>query len=335
MALGMVRAGADGTTRSEMNKTLKKDALDEASINASYRSILDIHKQLDPKVAVNLANSIWYRDNLDVLPAFLDTNETIFDAEIASLDFNNPASLDIINDWVDDKTEGKIDKIIEQISPQDVMYLINAIYFKGTWTYTFEESETRDAPFHGVNNTQDIPLMHLYNLVPFSSNEDVSLIDLPYGDSLYSMTLVLPAEDKNLDDIIAGMDNNTWHDWTSNMQPVELDIYVPRFELTYEKPLNQILQAMGMEEAFDESNANFSGIHPDLPLFISQVMHKSLIEVNEEGTEAAAVTAVTIGVTSVGEPETPTIFRVDRPFLFTIREHHTGAILFIGKVLNL
>lgn len=336
MALGMVRNGAQGNTLNEMNETLGKDALDEAGINASYRSILDIHAQLDPAVAVNLANSIWYRDNLTVLPNFLDTNKAVFDAEIAALDFNAPEALSSINSWVDDKTNGKIEKIIDAISPQDVMYLINAIYFKGTWTYQFDENETKEAPFYGANRTTlDVPLMHLYNRVPFASNDDVSLIDLPYGDSLYSMTLVLPKTDGTLDAIIADMDENSWDNWTRNMQPAELDIFVPRFKMTYEQPLNEILKSMGMLDAFDESRADFAGINPDLQLYISKVMHKALIEVNEEGTEAAAVTSVSVGVTSVGEDPVPTVFRADKPFLFAIREHHTGAILFIGKVLNL
>lgn len=336
MALGMVRNGASGNTRDEMNQTLNKDDLDESEINASYRTMLDLHAQLDPKVAVNLANSIWYRDNLSVLPQFLDTNVATFDAEIAALDFNNPDAITTINNWVDDKTSGKIDKIIDAISPEDVMYLINAIYFKGAWTYQFDEAETLEAPFYGKNRTaQQVPLMHLYNLVPFAFNDDVSVIDLPYGDSLYSMTLVLPQEAGTLDDIIAAMDNNTWDDWTRDMTLTALDIFVPRFKITYEQPLNEMLKAMGMEDAFNESSANFSGINPDLPLYISKVMHKALIEVNEEGTEAAAVTSVSVGVTSVGEDPVPTVFRADRPFLFVIREHHTGAMLFIGKVLNL
>ena len=335
MALGMTMNGADGNTREEMAATLQKQGVSEEDINASYRTLIDLLTHLDPGVDVNLANSSWYRDGFEVLPAFLDVNNKNFDAEIAALDFVNPASKNVINNWVDQKTNGLIDGIIDEINPEDVMYLINAIYFKGSWTYQFEESATKDQPFHNRDGSRPaVPLMNLTGAVPYASNETVRLIDLPYGDSLFSMTVILPNDPSDLDKVVADLDATTWDQWTSGLTSTNLQVFLPRFKQTYEKPLNEVLMTLGMADAFQESTANFSRITPNQRLYISKVMHKSLVEVNEEGTEAAAVTSVTVGTTSVGGNE-PGIFRVDRPFIFSIRERHTGSILFIGKILNL
>ncbi|MFK7843684.1 MAG: serpin family protein [Rhodothermales bacterium] len=334
MALGMTLNGAEGDTRTEMIATLQKQGLTEDAINDSYRTILDLLSTLDPNVDLNVANSIWYKDEFDVLPAFLEVNKTNFDAEVAALDFSDEASLDTINDWVDEKTNGLIDRIIEQIKPEDIMYLINAVYFKGSWTYQFDEDLTSEEVFQSRDGRRNLtPMMKLSGTVPYAASNDVQLIDLPYGDSLFSMTIVLPNDPDSFDQIASSITSSTWNDWTEHLEPTNLSVSLPRFKLSYKKPLNDILIEMGMKEAFNEQNADFTRINATQQLYISEVLHKSFIEVNEEGTEAAAVTAVTIGTTSVGGG--PAVFRVDRPFIFSIRERHSGSILFIGKVLNL
>lgn len=335
MALGMTLNGAVGDTRSGMLETLEKQGLSEESINASYQSLLDRFTQLDPKVQLDIANSIWYKEGFDVEPAFLDVNQTYFDAEIASLDFDDPSSPDVINHWVDDKTNGLIDKIIDQINPLDVMYLINAIYFKGTWTYEFDEANTTDQPFYNHDDTQStIPLMSLAGSVAYARTPDASIIDLPYGDSLFSMTLVLPNDPGSFDDLAATISPETWHDWTDDLRATDITAFIPRFKLEYKKSLKGVLASMGMETALSPNTADFSGIHSRQDLFISDVMHKTFVEVNEEGTEAAAVTAVVVTTESAGGDQ-PIVFRADRPFIFAIREHHSNSILFIGKVVSL
>ena len=337
MALGMTLNGADGSTRDEMIATLQKQGLTETAINNSYKSLLDLFTNLDPKVQLSIANSIWYRDGFPVLPLFLEVNKAHFDAEVSSLDFAQSISKDIINGWVDDKTNGLIDKIIDEIKPNDIMYLINAIYFKGSWTYQFDPEETREEVFNNQNGAKPVvPLMSYLNTVLFAANDQVSLIDLPYGDSLYSMTIVLPNNPEGLGELTSSIDANTWNAWIEDLEPAELEVYMPKFELAYERTLGDMLSDMGMQEAFLPNVANFSRINPDRKdLHISKVLHKSFVEINEEGTEAAAVTSVSIGVTSIDPISTPAAFRVDRPFLFVIREQYSGAILFIGQVQNL
>ncbi len=334
MALGMTLNGAEGSTREQMMATLQKQGLSEEAINGSYRSIIDLFSNLDPKVNLNLANSIWYRNGFEVLPAFLEVNKSSFDAEVAALDFSHEGSKDVINDWVDEKTNGLIDKIIDHIAEDVVMYLINAIYFKGDWTYQFEEEKTVNAPFNNRNNSRpDVPLMNLFGSVPYANTAEVSLIDLPYGDSLFSMTIILPHEDARLEEIAENLTTDSWDRWIASLEPTNLDVFLPRFKLEYEKKLKDVLAELGMSEAFEANAADFSRITPNQNLYLSNVVHKSFVEVNEKGTEAAAVTVVEVSVTSIGEE--PASFRVDRPFLFAIREQHSGAILFIGKVLNL
>lgn len=218
-----------------------------------------------------------------------------------------------------------------------MMYLINAIYFKGSWTYQFEESETIAEIFHNQDGTEPlVPLMSYRNNVPYVSTNGISLIDLPYGDSLYSMSIALPNDPDALDEIAADLNPSTWDAWIAGLESTEVDVFMPKFELAYEKSLGAILSNMGMEEAFQPQVADFSRINPDVSdLHISMVLHKSFVEVNEEGTEAAAVTSVTVGTTSVDPTDRPVQFRVDRPFLFAIREQSTGSIIFIGQVQNL
>lgn len=334
MALGMTLNGADGETRAEMETALQKQGLSEEDINASYQFLIDALTNLDPKVKLNIANSIWYRDSYQVEQAFLDLNKSYFNSEVAALDFTDQASLGIINGWVDKQTNGLIDQILQQIKAEDIMYLINAIYFKGDWKYQFDASKTEDRSFFNIDaSTSTVPMMTMHHEIPYAANDDVSLIDLPYGDSLFSMTIVLPNNPEDLDTIAANLETATWDQWTQQLQPVELDIFLPRFKLEYKESLVGVLKSLGIDKAFDSAKADFTRISQLDDLHISEVLHKSFVEVNEEGTEAAAVTSVTIGVTSIG-PE-PTAFLVDRPFLFFIKERQTGSILFVGQVTNL
>ena len=335
MALGMTLNGADTETRDEMAQILNKLELTEESINQSYQSLIELLTGLDPKVKMQIANSIWYRQGIDVESQFLDKNKSYFDAEVAALDFDSPAAVDIINDWVSDKTEGLIDSIIEEITRDVIMYIINAIYFKGTWTYEFDPEVTEEATFFNMDASEStVPLMSMRNTLAYHRTDDVTLVDIPYGDSLYSMTVVLPSESAGMDELIHSLNSDTWNGLISNLEHTEIDLFIPRFSLSYQTSLRNTLIQMGIEQAFSPAEADFSRIHPTMDLFITDVIHKSFVEVNEEGTEAAAVTAVIIGTTSVG-PDTPPIVRLDRPFLFTIREKTTGTIIFMGKISQL
>ena len=331
MALGMTLNGAAGETRAAMEQALEHAGLSEAEINESYRGLIDLLTTLDPEVTLAIANSIWHDQRFAVEPDFIDTNETYFDAQVEALDFADPSAVDPINNWVSDKTRGKIETILQQISPSEVMFLINALYFKGTWTYEFDEADTQDEAFtqHDGTPTQ-VPMMHQETDLPYVQTERFQAVDLPYGDSLYSMTVLLPREGHTADELAADLDAQQWADWTSRFETRGIDLKLPRFQLEYKQKLNEALTALGMGVAFNCNQADFSGINPDEDLCISRVKHKTFLEVNEEGTEAAAVTAVGIETTSVGGG-TPRV-HVNRPFVLAIRDRHSGTLLFIGKV---
>lgn len=337
MALGMTLNGADGDTYDAMRETLELTGLTEEEINRSYRSLIDLLTAMDPKVIFQIANSIWYRDTFPIDSVFVSLNSEYFDAEVEGLDFSAPGAAGIINAWVDEKTNGRIEEIVDDpIEAMTVMFLINAIYFKGDWTYQFDLEDTQDAPFTlSDGSTKQVPTMYLSDIsFPYYNGESYQAVDLAYGDSLFSMTIILPDPDTDLDSLIESLNRAEWEEIIGLLSPVELDfLRMPKFTLEYEIKLNDVLTALGMGIAFDQALADFSRMYSGEliigNLFISSVKHKSFIEVNEEGTEAAAVTSVEVGLTSVGQ-----YMAVDRPFLFAIRDRHSGTILFIGKIVD-
>jgi serine protease inhibitor len=330
-ALGMTYNGARTTTEEGMRSALQYGDLTADEINQSYRDLIDLLCGLDPKVTMEIANSIWIREGFEALQAFIDVNRTFFDAVVEALDFASPGAADVINAWVDENTHGKIEEIVEDpIDAMTVMFLINAIYFKGNWTTEFDPADTQAAPFHAPSGDTSVQMMHLHAELPYMQTEDFEAVNLPYGDGLFSMTVLVPKEGKSVDDLV-GLLGGNWSAWAAGFAVEEGYLWMPRFELEYETSLNDVLKALGMELAFSESMADFSGINPDHQLFISNVKHKTYVKVNEEGTEAAAVTSVEVGVTSAPEGF---YLRVDRPFLFLIHDAHSQALLFVGKIVD-
>jgi serpin B len=331
LALGMTYNGSASTTREAMEATLKLQGLTEEEINDGYKSIIDQLLDLDPKVIMEIANSIWCREGFDVTGAFINTNKEHFYAEVRSLDFNRPDAKDIINQWVADQTHELIEEIIDYIPPLAVMYLINAIYFKGTWTYEFDPEDTQPELFYPASGASfETPAMHQETELKYCCNELFELVEIPYGDGKFSMLVFLPSDKHTCADILAELDNDNWNSWTSNLAETRVYLQLPKFKFETFKLLNDPLSRMGMEIAFSDA-ADFTRINPAGNLFISRVLHKTFIEVNEEGTEAAAVTAVEISLTSAGGGGL-THFIADKPFLFVIRENSTGSILFMGRL---
>lgn len=329
MALGMTMNGARGSTFDAMSATLGFEGLSVSEINASYRGLLGLLDGLDPQVELQVGNSIWYRDGFPVEQAFFDTTRAYFDAEVAALDFTNPASVDRVNAWVADATNGRIDTILESIGPDDVMYLINAIYFKGDWTAGFDRADTRTASFFdssGEIQTGEVEMMSRKGPTSVYHGDGFTAADLPYGGGAFSMTVVLPDRGTDVNDLLSEMSTDVWAEITGGLAESSMGIHLPKFRLEYGTSLVDALQALGMEEAFDE-RADFSGMSP-VGLAITDVLQKTFVNVDEEGTEAAAVTSVTMGVTSA-----PSAIVVDRPFVFAIREKFSGTILFIGKIM--
>ena len=281
---------------------------------------------------LQLANSIWYREGYPVRPEFLATNTDFFNSEVAELDFNDPMAKDIINGWVDEKTEGLIDKIVYNIPNNVVMYLINAIYFKGTWLRQFDPEKTFEAAFQLEDNGQTLVDMmtHGQTILPYFETEHFQAVDLAYGDSIFSMSIFLPKPDYSIDELVDELESASWNQWVNSFNDKELYFYLPKFEMEYEKKINRALVDLGMGIAFSDA-ADFSDINGFGGLRIDEVRHKAFIEVNEEGTEAAAVTSVVMVETTA--PAIP-LFNANKPFLFVIHERKTNSVLFIGKMMN-
>ena len=330
-ALGLTSNGAAGATREAMIATLGKAGLDQEAINRSYHDLTELLSGADPKVTVEIANSVWPRQGLTLVPSFTDSATRWFDARVEALDFADPRSVATINGWASDKTHGMIDRVLDGLDPGAMMVLMNAVYFKGTWKTRFDRDDTRDAPFHNADGTTTtVPLMTLEADLPVLRNERFDVFDLSYGDSLYSMTVVLPAEGVQATQLAFELTEETWNSWVGDLHRATVRIHLPRFKTGFKESLVTPLTDLGMGIAFDGGRADFSNLVSGGGLWIGDVLHQAVVDVNEEGTEAAAVTTVVM-VTSIGEGD----IRVDRPFLFMIRERTSGALLFIGLIQQL
>ena len=328
IALTMTYNGAVGETQRAMADVLEIESLGIDTVNRSNAALRNSLENTDPQVEIAIANSIWSRQGVDFNPAFLARNREYFEAEIRSLNFNDPQAPAIINSWVDTNTNGKINQIVQRIDQATLIFLINAIYFKGSWQKEFDKSATRDGIFHLSDGRQKrVKMMYRKGTYPHFRGENFEAARLPYGEGRVSMYIFLPNRDSNLNDVIEQLNAESWSHRLSQFQEStdDSELILPRFKLEYEVRLNDTLTALGMGIAFG-TGADFSGMGTQL--FISEVRHKTIIEVNEEGTEAAAVTVV------VGQESAPPIFRVDRPFLFAIHDERTQTILFMGIVVE-
>jgi len=334
MALGMTMNGAVGQTYDEMREALAFGSASRSEINASYRSLIDMLRALDPTVEFRIANSIWYRNTFPFEQAFLTESQQYFDARVSALDFNAANAAPTINDWVKQSTNNKIEEIVDNPIDSDVvMYLINAIYFNGSWTTRFDKSKTRQDQFTTIDGaTAPIEMMRLTDTVRVAENADLQAIDLPYGGGAYSMTVLLPRRGKSVTDLVASLTAESWQSTIASATAREIELEMPKFKLRWEALLNDPLSALGMNLAFSAGLADFSRMSPvGTSLYISKVKQKSYVDVHEEGTEAAAVTSVEIRVVCACGPQ---VIRIDRPFVFAIRERLSGTILFMGKIVR-
>jgi len=331
MALGMTYNGANGETQEAMQEALELSGLTIQEVNEAYKSLIELLRGLDPKVRFQIANSIWYRQYLTPEKKFIDLCKEYFDALVRGMNFADPDAAKIINGWVYENTNGKIERIVDDpIDPMIVMFLINAIYFKGTWTYEFDEESTRDTLFTLPDGTtKPCKMMGQRGEFQYFGNADFQAIDLPYGDGDFSMTIFLPSPKTDIDSLIGEFNPENWNQWIGSFSKHKVILHLPKFTLEYELRLNDVLITLGMGIAFDPGRADFSKMYKNGGVFISKVKHKTFVEVNEEGTEAAAVTSVGIEVVSL-----PPLMRVDRPFVFVIRENESQTIIFIGKIVE-
>ena len=332
MALGMTLNGANGETHDAMRTALRLDGMAEAEINRGYRDLTALLIGLDARTEMRIANSIWGHATLPIEPSFAEAGRTFFDAEVRTLDFGSPEALTAINGWVSGKTNGRIPQLLDNLSPDEVLFLINAIYFKGRWRTAFDARDTRDGPFHGGDGRdRTAPLMWQKGPLRYDETEDYQAVDLLYGNGAFAMTVLLPVAGRTPAGVLAGLSPESWSALAGRFAEREVTLTFPRFRLEYGRRLNHDLTALGMGIAFGP-RADFyriADVRPDR-LYITRVDQKTFVEVNEEGTEAAAATAV--GIAPISAPE-PIEMKVDRPFVFAIRERLSGAVLFLG-VMN-
>ena len=335
MALSMTLNGAKGATLEEMKEALRAKNYSVDDINEYNKSLKKALTEVDKSTEFTIANSIWYRNNITVKNDFITVNKDYYDAEIAVLDFSSPDAVTQINGWCAKQTNNKIEEIIDAIPGDALMYLINAIYFKGIWVSMFDKKDTRKEDFFSENNTgtQKVNMMRQTQTFDYYADEYCRYLNLPYGNKAFSMIVMLPNDDKTVGDVISNLDSNRWNEAMKYMSGKEVNLSFPRFktECKYEMQ-KTILPEMGMITPFKDY-ADFSGMFENVSACIYGVIHKTFVEVNEEGTEAAAVTAVEMGVTSI-MPIEPIIidYKVNKPFVFAIRENSTGVILFMGKM---
>ncbi len=333
LALAMTYNGANGDTKTAMENTLGLNNLTVDEININFKQVSDALLHVDNQVEFSIANSIWYRNSFSVFQDFIDVNQDFYSAEVNALNFDNPNSINIINDWVANNTNNKIDKIVDEITPENVMFLINAIYFKGIWKFEFDVTKNITHNFTLFDgSTKQVEMMAQTADLKYLYSDNIQMVELPYGQGNWAMDFVLPSSGKNIDQVINELTNSCWDSWVNYLSdPIKVTVEIPPFKFGYESELNDVLTAMGMGIAFNANTSDFSKINNDYQLYISKVKHKTYVEVNEKGTEAAAVTSVGMETTSAGDER---IVVFDKPFLFVIREISTGVILFIGKVEN-
>jgi serpin B len=332
--LQMVANGAAGDTRTEMQRVLKTAGLPPETLNAACR---DLNQSLNSQtnVILSLANAIWFQEGIRLKPGFVATNSRFFQAGLAPVDFKKPESAKTINDWADNCTHGKVKDVVQwPFDPLTRVILANAIYFKGKWANPFDKNQTKPRAFHlAKGGTKPTPTMWQRKTFSYQEGNGFQAVRLPYAGGRLQMYLFLPDTSSSPAKLLAGMDNDTWRDKIlPRFRDREGTLALPRFKLEYDVVLNDPLEALGMRHAFDD--ADFSAMAAE-PLFVSKVKQKSFVEVNEEGTEAAAVTTVTVAFSAMPmNPPKPFEMIVDRPFFFVIEDNETRSVLFMGVVYD-
>jgi serpin B len=332
IALTLVYNGASGRTKAALAQTLELEEMDLDEINQASGALMEALQRADPQVRLAIANALWTAEDVPFRPAFIRHLQDAYDAEIAEVDFSDPTTLALINNWVREQTAGKIKSILSKLDPLALLVLVNAIYFKGKWTRPLDEENTRDGPFTLLDGSRKtLPMMSQSGSYQFYRGRGFQAVRLPYGEKRTAMYVFLPDHSSSLDEFQKRLTAENWHVWMSRFRRMEGSIVLPRFKLEYGKKLNGTLAALGMGIAFG-SRADFSAMC-DMPSYISKVIHKTFVEVNEEGTEAAAATVVTMAKAVMMPQET---FRmvVDRPFFCAIRDDRTGALLFMGSIVE-
>jgi len=332
LCLMMVWEGATGETREAMAKVLEI-VEDPEGCQRFLKAALAISS---PGIELAIANSLWCDEQARMLPSFLTLAREKYAAEVVPLSFQSPDAVPRINAWVADKTHGKIGSIIDTLPPLALLVALNAIYFKGLWKAPFEKSLTREERFLSPgNHSIKVPLMRRSGYYPYHEESDFQAVRLPYQGDRVGMYIFLPSKKSGLPAFLRTLTSAQWGHWMRTFTQTEGLVGMPRFKFEHQVELVPVLSNLGMSEAFDPERAQFDGMAlPPPPIYISRAIHRAVVEVNEEGTEAAAVTAIVYATASVASFRPPRIFQMilDRPFFFVIRDDHSNMILFMGAV---
>ncbi|MGI5908182.1 MAG: serpin family protein [Christensenellales bacterium] len=333
VALAMTLNGARNETAEQMQEVLRLQGLDSQDVNEGLFAISSLLQHADKKVEVRLSNALWANKDVTIDKQFIRDNKEYFGAMLANMDFSSPNTVETINGWVSESTNGKIAKILEgPIDPRTILFIMNAIYFEGSWQKPFKASNTKQETFYGLSGDKTVAMMHQSESFRYGEPGGGQMIYLPYGDGDLGMYVYLPGEGASVSGTIANLDAKAWDEWIGGLSESQGSIALPRFRLEYDTYLKNVLTAMGMPDAFSDTDADFSGIAEGAS--IKDIRHKAFVDVDEKGTRAAAVTSVEMRATAVEEPQKPFSMTVDRPFLFAIAQERSGTILFMGSVVD-
>lgn len=335
--LAMTYAGARGDTEKQMAQVLHFGG-NQYQVPALFGTL---QKQLSEaqkkqEIQLNIANGLWAQKGHPFLPAFLDIARKQYEANVNQVDFRTRAETvrHEINDWVSQKTKGKITNLIPagMLTPMSRLVLVNAIYFKGRWANQFKKSTTTNAPFSVTNDRKvQSPLMNITDNFNYAEPEGLQVLELPYVSNDVSMVVLLPREIDGLKTLESSLTVSKLDEWLAQLHSQKVNVFLPKFKLTEQFTLADTLARMGMPIPFSPQ-ADLSGMDGTRDLYISAVVHKAYVDVNEEGTEAAAATGVGVTAMSAHRPEPIPVFRADHPFIFLIRDTHSGSILFLGRL---
>ena len=335
--LSMLNDGAAGETSKEIMAMLGFAESDTKSINELCKALIDGAPEVDPAVSVDISSYIAANSHLGVQleDLFRKDMETYYQAEAASLDFSSPDALKTINGWCSKKTDGKIDKMLDELDASSLLVLMNAVNFKATWVSKFDEKNTQTETFtKDGGKTVELPMMHREALVRFASNDTYSTLLLPYGgtNAEWYMYLLLPQDNKTVKDVLEKIEGLNWTNFFWETEIYKVDIKIPRFTTTSENDLIPSITKLGAPSIFDPNKADLSKMCSNFKnLYVSKMLQKATIDVNEKGTEAVAVTAAVVDPTEAPQKPKPTAeFHANHPFVYVIQERSSGAIFFIG-----
>ena len=333
-ALGMLNNGATGETQKEINTVLGFGNTGADGINAFCRKMLTEAPTLDKLTKVMIANTIYMNQGYQLNTDFVSKAKTFYDAEPETRNFADGKTLDVINKWGSDHTLGMIPEVLkeDEFDPTSISYLLNAIYFKGAWAEKFDKNNTNDETFKGYKSEKKVPMMHQEHEFNYTENELCQALCLPYGNNAYRMTILLPKEGKAISDVLKTLTNDTWQNYQW-MGSAIVDVKLPRFESQSDVKLEEIMSTLGMPNAFNPNLAEFPNFC-NKPTFISMMKQVAKIKLNEEGTEAAAITVIGMKATAIPSEPQHVSFHATRPFLYVISEQSTGTIFFIGKYVG-